>query len=70
MEPYFADKARYGDFFARVKYRTTFGINPISRAMQRYEIDHTTLDWVIICDRTGLPLGRPTLTLMADRFSS
>lgn len=70
VEPYFADKARYGDFFARVKYRTTFGINPISRAMQRYEIDHTTLDWVIICDRTGLPLGRPTLTLIADRFSS
>lgn len=70
VEPYFADKARYGDLYARVKYRTPFGVNPIERAMQRYEIDHTTLDWVIICDRTGLPLGRPTMTLISDRYSS
>jgi len=70
VEPYFAAKARYGDLYARVKFRTPFGVNPIERAMQRYEIDHTTLDWVIICDRTGLPLGRPTMTSICDRFSS
>jgi putative transposase len=70
VEPYFAAKARYGDLYARVKFRTPFGVNPIERAMQRYEIDHTTLDWVIICDRTGLPLGRPTMTLITDRYSS
>jgi putative transposase len=70
VEPYFATKARYGDLYARVKFRAPFGVNPIERAMQRYEIDHTTLNWVLICDRTGLPLGRPTLTLVVDRYSS
>jgi len=69
VEPYFAAKARYGDLFARVKYRTPFGENPICRALQRYEIDHTPLNWVVICDRTGLPLGRPTLTIVVDRYS-
>lgn len=69
VEPYFAAKARFGELYARVKFRTPFGENPISRALQRYEIDHTTLNWVIICDRTGLPLGRPTLTIVVDRYS-
>ena len=38
--------------------------------MQRVEIDHTVLDWVVICDRTGLPLGRPVLTIAVDAHSS
>ena len=69
VEPFFATKARYGELYARALYRTPFGENPVCRALQRYEIDHTTLNWVVICDRTGLPLGRPTLTIVVDRYS-
>jgi len=27
------------------------------------------LNWIVVCDRTGLPLGRPLLTVMIDAFS-
>jgi putative transposase len=33
------------------------------------EVDHTLLDWHVLCDITGLPLGRPTLTIIVDSFS-
>jgi putative transposase len=69
VEPFHADKSRFGETFARAKYRTAFGNNSFTRPYQRWECDHTLLDWVIVCDRTGMPLGRPTLTLIVDRFS-
>lgn len=63
------DKARYGAVYARAKYRTTVeGVQAV-RAMQRLECDHTLLNWVVVCDRTGLPLGRPTLTIIVDSLS-
>ena len=39
-------------------------------SQQRYEIDHTILDIVVVCDRTGMPLGRPTITVVVDAYSS
>ena len=36
---------------------------------ERVEIDHTPLDLFVIDDRTWLPLGRPTLTIVLDHFS-
>lgn len=69
-EPYFRDKSRYGETYARAKYRTSFGGKNFERPYQRLECDHTPLDWVVVCDRTGMPLGRPTLTIIVDRYSS
>lgn len=63
------DKARYGTVYARAKYRTTVEGVQVVRAMQRLECDHTLLNWVVVCDRTGLPLGRPTLTIIIDSLS-
>lgn len=37
--------------------------------LQRVEVDHTILNWVVICDRTGIPLGRPVLTVLIDSYS-
>lgn len=63
------DKARFGVGYARAKYRTTVeGVQAV-RAMERLECDHALLNWVIVCDRTGLPLGRPTLTIIIDSLS-
>lgn len=64
------DSSRYGAAYARNKWRYSLGGAGCSRAMQRYEIDHTTLDIVVICDVTGLPLGRPTITVVIDSYSS
>ncbi|MDP9967525.1 putative transposase [Variovorax paradoxus] len=69
IAPYDRDRARYGFAYARSRYRTSVeGVTAI-RPLQRLECDHTPLNWVVVCDRTGLPLGRPTLTIVVDAFS-
>jgi len=69
IAPYDRDRARYGVAYARSHYRTSVeGVTAI-RPLQRLECDHTPLNWVVVCDRTGLPLGRPTLTIVVDAFS-
>ncbi|MEL4419744.1 integrase, partial [Shewanella algae] len=40
-----------------------------TRILERVEIDHTPLDLFLVDDRTGLPCGRPTLTMCLDHFS-
>lgn len=69
IDPYALSLARYGAHFARNEWRYALKGNTTVRAMQRYEIDHTLVDLVVICDRTGLPLGRPTITVVVDAFS-
>lgn len=41
----------------------------VSEVLERVEVDHTPLDLFLIDDVTGLPLGRPTLTVAIDCFS-
>lgn len=69
IDPYTLDARRYGDAYARNRWRYSMKGPRCSRAMQRYEVDHTVLDLVVICDRTGMPLGRPTLTVIIDAHS-
>lgn len=54
---------------ARILCRTVMGGAGASYPLERVEIDHTPLNWIVVCDRTGLPLGRPLLTCMIDAFS-
>ncbi|QIM52740.1 DNA-binding domain-containing protein [Hydrogenophaga crocea] len=61
--------SREGAARARMVCRTAFPDGVAEYPLQRVEIDHTPLNWVVICDRTGLPLGRPTLTVMIDAYS-
>jgi len=69
FDSYDRDKSRYGPGYARVKYRTAVEGAFATRVMQRLQCDHTLLNWVVVCDRTGLPLGRPTLTIIVDTLS-
>lgn len=40
-----------------------------TRILERVEMDHTPLDLFLIDERTWLPLGRPTLTVVIDHYS-
>lgn len=40
-----------------------------SRILERVEIDHTPLDLFVIDEKTWLPIGRPTLTVVIDHYS-
>jgi putative transposase len=62
--------ARYGAARARMVCRTSMDGAAADYPLQRVEVDHTPLNWVVVCDRTGLPLGRPLLTVLVDAFSS
>ena len=60
---------REGTRRAEMVCRTAFPDGVASYPLERVEIDHTPLNWVVTCDRTGLPLGRPILSVMIDAFS-
>lgn len=69
VDKYHRIASREGHSQARHECRTTFAGEAPSYPYQRIEVDHTPLNWVVICDRTGLPLGRPTLSLGLDAYS-
>jgi putative transposase len=61
--------SREGEARARIACRTNMGGSSSDYPLQRVEIDHTPLNWVVICERTGLPLGRPVLSIAIDAYS-
>ncbi len=69
VDAYHRVASRDGPARARLLCRTAFGADGATAPLQRVEVDHTILDWVVICDRTGIPLGRPTLTVVIDAYS-
>lgn len=69
LDPYTVLKRRYGSAYAKRELRYTIDGTTVPRAMARLEVDHAMLNWVVVCDRTQLPLGRPTLTVIVDSYS-
>ena len=66
IPPYERDVARYGKRIADIKYRAA-GRGPIAeKPLARASIDHCRLDLMVVDEETGLPLGRPWLTLILD----
>jgi putative transposase len=61
--------ARFGPHIAKMRFRTSGkGVTP-TRVLERVEIDHTPLDLFVIDAETGLPQGRPTVTVAIDTYS-
>lgn len=60
---------REGKAIAEKRFRLVKTSTQTSRILERVEIDHTPLDLFLIDEKTGLPLGRPTLTAVIDHFS-
>lgn len=54
---------------AEKKFRSIGAGVKTSVILERVEIDHTPLDLFLVDEKTGLPLGRPTLTVLIDHFS-
>lgn len=69
MDRHLVIAAREGPARARMVTRTTMDGTVAQYVLDVVEVDHTPLNWVVICDRTGLPLGRPLLTVMIDAYS-
>lgn len=69
IDPHTRDIARYGRAFTRNKWRYSLRGPDVSRPLERYEIDHTIIDVVVVSDGTAMPLGRPTITVVVDAFS-
>lgn len=69
IDAYHRIAARDGRSRARLLSRTSMDGTQAKYPLQHVEIDHTILNWVVICDRTGLPMGRPVLTVAIDAFS-
>lgn len=66
LNPYEVYRSRHGQRAAEIKFRSA-GQAPIAeRPLARASMDHTRMDVFVIDDRTGLPLGRPWLTMVID----
>lgn len=61
--------ARHGRIAAVTRFRAVQSHRTTDAPLERVEIDHTLLDLFVIDDRTGLPLGRPWLTVCIDDYS-
>ncbi|MFH0265457.1 Mu transposase C-terminal domain-containing protein [Vibrio rumoiensis] len=69
LPPYEVDLARYGKRYADKKYRSTGQQIPATMPMEYVEIDHTPVPVILIDDELKVPLGRPYLTILYDRYS-
>ncbi len=63
------DRHRYGSAYAKNKWRYSMHGDQSTRIMERVEVDHTMLDIWVLDPITGLPLGRPWVTILIDRYS-
>ena len=63
------DQHRYGSAYAKNKWRYSMHGDQSTRIMERVEVDHTMLDIWVLDPITGLPLGRPWVTILIDRYS-
>lgn len=69
IDPYIRDYKRYGADYARNSWRFSLNGDQSTRVLQRVEIDHTWLDIWVLDPKTGVPIGRPWITVVLDRYS-
>lgn len=69
IPPFIRDSKRLGPAYARNKWRYSLKGDQSTRIMERVEIDHTPLDIWVLDPYSGVPLGRPWITVLIDRKS-
>jgi putative transposase len=60
-------RARYGDMAAFLKFGSAEAQADPEAPLDVVELDSTPADLFVICSRSGLPLGRPTIVICIDR---
>lgn len=69
IDEYEKDRARLGKRIADQKHSQR-GLGPRpSRPLERAETDHTKMDAMLVDELNMLPLGRPWLTILIDKYS-
>lgn len=66
------EKRILGRKLSRREQKLEASVHPHSqptRILQRVEIDHTQLDFFVVDERDGLPIGRPYITACIDTYS-
>lgn len=69
LDPYMVDRARLGKRVADLNARTACTEMQVKQILDRWEIDHTLLDVLLVDPDTGKVIGRPYLTVVLDRAS-
>lgn len=69
LHRYTVDTARAGKDLQMTKYRSVVGTVKVKRINERWEIDHTPIDMMVFCEKSMLPMGKPWLTAIIDRYS-
>ncbi len=69
LPPYEVMVARYGKQYADRNFNEVGTHVPVTRVLERVEIDHTPLDLILLDDELLIPLGRPYLTALIDAYS-
>ncbi len=69
LERYAVDAARLGRPAANRKFRAVLGVQKADHILERWEIDHTPLDFIVYDEATKMPHGRPWLTAILDKNS-
>ena len=69
LDSYIVDIARKGKRVANSNCRVAATEMQVSQILDRWEIDHTLLDVLIVDSKTGKVIGRPYLTVVIDRKS-
>ena len=68
-DPYEVAAAREGKAAADQKFAGVQTRRDPIRPLEVVEMDHTQCDLFVICEQTGLPIGRPTIVVALDRAS-
>lgn len=69
ISPYEMAQMKYGKASAEKKFRLSLGKTQTENILERVEVDHTPLDLFLVDEKSKLPIGRPTLTVILDHFS-
>lgn len=69
LDPYQVDCARLGKRVADLNSRVAVTEMQVMHILDRWEIDHTPLDVLVVDPETGAVIGRPYMTIVLDRAS-
>ncbi|MCS3805041.1 putative transposase [Chromobacterium alkanivorans] len=61
--------AKFGKQEASIRFRTSLAGPTPKFILEATEVDHTPIDLFVVDEQTGMPLGRPWLTVIIDRKS-